>query len=62
MMEEKDKKEIRAIVRSELLGVLQDAQDALGMKKDPTGMGRKALEGLATLIKRRDLKDKTETL
>lgn len=61
-MEEKDKKEIRAIVRSELLGVLQDAQDALGLKKDPTGMGRKAIEGLATLIKRREAKDKTETL
>lgn len=62
MMEEKDKKEIRAIVRSELLEILQDAQDALGLKKDPTGMGRKALEGLATLIRRRELKDKTETL
>lgn len=61
-MEETDEKKIRAIVRSEILGILQDAQDALGLKKDPTGMGRKALEGLATLIKRRDAKEKTETL
>jgi len=58
-MTETDEKEIRAIVRSEILGILQDAQDALGLKKDPTGMGRKALEGLATLIKRREEKGKS---
>ncbi len=57
-METTDEKKIRAIVRSELLGILQDAQDALGLKKDPTGMGKKALEGLATLIRRREEKDK----
>ena len=61
-MEEHDEKKIRAVVRSEIIGILQDAQDALGMKKDPTGMGRKALEGLTTLIRRRDEKEQTETL
>lgn len=61
MMTEEEKK-VRAIVRSELIGILQDAQEALGTKKDPTGMGRKALEGLAALIKRREAKEKTEEL
>lgn len=53
-----EEKKIRAVVRSELIGILQDAQEALGTKKDPTGMGRKALEGLATLIRRREQNDK----
>ena len=59
MMTEEEKK-IRAIVRNELLGILQDAQEALGVKKDPTGMGRKALEGLAVLIRRRESEDRGE--
>ena len=52
-MTEAEEKEIRAIVQSEVLGIINDAQEALGLKKDPTGMGRKALEGLANLIRRR---------
>jgi hypothetical protein len=62
IMEETDEKRIRSIVRSEIIGILQDAQEALGMKKDPTGMGKKALEGLAMLIRRREDKDKTKTI
>lgn len=52
-MTEADEKRVRAIVREELLGLIEDGQEALGMKKDPTGIGRKALEGLANLIRRR---------
>lgn len=52
-MTQAEEKEIRSIVQSELLGIINDAQQALGLMKDPTGMGRKALEGLANLIRRR---------
>jgi hypothetical protein len=52
-MTKADEKEVRSIVQSELLGIINDAQQALGLMKDPTGMGRKALEGLANLIRRR---------
>jgi hypothetical protein len=52
-MTKADEKKIRAIVREELLGIISDAQDSLGMKKDPTGMGRRALDGLADLIRNR---------
>ena len=52
-MTEAEEKEIRAVVQKELLGLINDAHEALGMKKDPTGMGRKALEGLANMIRRR---------
>jgi hypothetical protein len=48
-----DEKEIRSIVQDEFLGIITDAQAALGLTKDPTGLGRKALEGLANLIRRR---------
>ncbi|HYO92258.1 MAG TPA: hypothetical protein VEQ40_11505 [Pyrinomonadaceae bacterium] len=51
-MTEAEEKEIRRIVQNELLGLVTDAQKELGAK-DPTGMGRKALEGLAALIRRR---------
>lgn len=51
-MTETDEKEIRAIVRDELLGIVTDAKELLG-SKDPTGMGRKALDGLANVIRRR---------
>ena len=44
---------IRSIVQDELLGIISDAQESLGVKKDPTGMGRRALEGLADLIRSR---------
>ncbi|HMF56797.1 MAG TPA: hypothetical protein VK619_10680 [Pyrinomonadaceae bacterium] len=50
-----EEKEIRAVVQKELLGLINDAHEALGMKKDPTGMGRKALEGLANMVRRRQL-------
>lgn len=51
-MIEADEIEVRSIVQDELLGILQDAREALGTK-DPTGMGKKALEGLSALIRRR---------
>jgi hypothetical protein len=53
MMTEADKKEIRTIVQDEILGILADAQESVGLKKDPTGMARKALEGLAGMIRQR---------
>ena len=52
-MTKAEEKEVRAIVQDEFLGIIKDAQDALGLTKDPTGLGRKALEGLAGLIRRR---------
>ena len=52
-MTKKDEERIRRVVQDELLGIISDAQDSLGMKKDPTGMGRRALEGLADLIRGR---------
>jgi hypothetical protein len=51
-MMEANEREIRLIVQNEILDILQDARDALG-SKDPTGMGKKALEGLSALIRRR---------
>jgi adenylylsulfate kinase-like enzyme len=53
-MTEADEKEIRSIVRREFIEILQDAEAQLGLKKDPTGIGRKALEGLINLIRQRD--------
>jgi hypothetical protein len=52
-MTKAEEKRIRSIVQEELLGIIGDAQESLGMKKDPTGMGRRALEGLADLIRER---------
>jgi hypothetical protein len=52
-MTETDEKEIRAIVRDELIGIINDAKELLGTGKDPTGIGKKALEGLANVIRRR---------
>jgi hypothetical protein len=52
-MTKADEKKVRAIVQDEILGIISDAQESLGMKKDPTGMGRRALEGLADLIRDR---------
>jgi hypothetical protein len=45
-----EENEIRTIVRDEMIGILQDAKTKLGTSKDPTGIGRKALEGLVNLI------------
>jgi hypothetical protein len=59
-MTKAEEQEIRAIVQSEFLEIINDAQEALGLKKDPTGMGRKALEGLANLIRRRQSNAATE--
>ncbi|MGB7924982.1 MAG: hypothetical protein WCF57_17205 [Pyrinomonadaceae bacterium] len=53
-MTDTDEKEIRAIVRDELLGIIDDAKELLGVTKDPTGIGKKALEGLANVIRRRN--------
>ena len=52
-MTKADEDQIRLVVQNELLAIITDAQDFLGTKKDPTGMGRRALEGLADLIRRR---------
>lgn len=52
-MTEADETQIRLVVQNELLAIITDAQEFLGAKKDPTGMGRRALEGLADLIRRR---------
>ncbi len=48
-----EENEIRTVVRDELIGILQDAKTQLGTSKDPTGIGRKALEGLVNLIRAR---------
>ena len=53
-MTEAEEKEMRAVVRNELLGIINDAKELLGMGKDPTGIGKKALEGLANVIRRRE--------
>lgn len=52
-MTDADEKQIRIIVQDELIGILNDAHEQLGVKKDPTGMARKALDGLANLIRSR---------
>ncbi len=52
-MTEADEKRVRLIVQDELLGIILDGQELLSLKKDPTGMGRKALDTLADLIRRR---------
>jgi hypothetical protein len=52
-MTQTEEARIRSILQDELLGIITDAQESLGMKKDPTGMGRRALEGLADLIRQR---------
>ena len=52
-MTKADEDQIRLVVQNELLAIITDAQEFLGTKKDPTGMGRRALEGLADLIRRR---------
>lgn len=51
-MTEADRQEVRRIVQDEILGILSDAKAALG-SKDPTGFGKKALDGLASVIRRR---------
>jgi hypothetical protein len=51
-MTEEAQQEVRRIVRDEFLGIIADAKAQLG-SKDPTGFARKALDGLATVIRRR---------
>lgn len=51
-MTEAQEEEIRAVVRDELLGIIGNARELIGTK-DPTGFGKKALDGLAHVIKRR---------
>ena len=52
-MTETEKNEIREIVREEILGIIKDGEEKIGLTKDPTGMGRKALQGLANLVRNR---------
>ena len=54
-MTKEDEDQIRSIVREELLGIINDGHESLNIKKDPTGIGRRALDGLADLIRRRQL-------
>ncbi|MBD0370981.1 MAG: hypothetical protein ICV60_09115 [Pyrinomonadaceae bacterium] len=51
-MTEADKQEVRHVVQEEILAILADAKAQLG-SKDPTGFGKKALDGLASVIRRR---------
>jgi hypothetical protein len=51
-MTEAEEKEFRRIVQDELLGIIGDARAAIGLK-DPTGFGKKALDGLAFIIRQR---------
>jgi hypothetical protein len=51
-MTEINENRVRAVVQDELLGILTDARALLGTK-DPTGMAKKALDGLANVIRRR---------
>jgi hypothetical protein len=52
-MTETEEKQVRVVVQNELLDIINDAKELLGMGKDPTGIGKKALEGLANVIRRR---------
>jgi hypothetical protein len=54
-MTETDRQEVRRIVQEEILGIIGDAKALLGMGKDPTGIGKKALDGLASVIRRRQV-------
>lgn len=49
-----EKEQVRKLVRDELIGILEDAESALGVTKDPTGFGRKALQGMISLIQKRN--------
>lgn len=51
-MTEADRQEVRQVVQDELLGILSDAKSMLG-GKDPTGFAKKALDGLAGVIRLR---------
>ena len=44
-MTKAEEEKIRLMVQDELLGIISDAQESMGMKKDPRD-GRRALEGL----------------
>ncbi len=59
-MTDAEKREVRIVVQDELIGILNDAHEQLGVKKDPTGMARKALDGLAGLIRSRQEAAKAE--
>lgn len=52
-MTKADERKIRLIVQDELLGIIEDGRDFLDTKKDPMGLGRKALGSLADLIRQR---------
>ena len=54
-MTETDRQEVRRIVQEEILGIIGDAKALLG-GKDPTGFGKKALDGLASVIRLRQSK------
>ena len=51
-MAEMNEQEVRRVVQDEFLGIIADAKAMLG-SKDPTGFGKKALDGLAAVIRSR---------
>jgi hypothetical protein len=53
-MGEINENEIRSVVRRELIAIIEDAQSQVGLKKDPTGIGRKVLDGMVNLIRHRE--------
>ena len=57
-MTETEENKIRVVVQNELLGIINDAKELLGVGKDPTGIGKKALDGLANVIRRRQPTDR----
>ncbi|HEX8144517.1 MAG TPA: hypothetical protein VF553_18260 [Pyrinomonadaceae bacterium] len=59
-MTETEENKVRAVVQQELLGIIGDAQQLLGPMKDPTGMAKKALEGLANVIRKRQPAEKPD--
>ena len=51
-MAEMNEQEVRRVVQDELIGIITDAKAMLG-SKDPTGFAKKALDGLAAVIRLR---------
>ncbi|HEY0003265.1 MAG TPA: hypothetical protein VGB17_00545 [Pyrinomonadaceae bacterium] len=59
IMTENAEAEMRRVVRDELLGIITDCKSLIGTK-DPTGFAKKALDGLAFVITRRQGLSQTE--
>jgi hypothetical protein len=59
-MTKADEEKIRSIVRAELLDIINDGHELLNAKKDPMGIARRALDGLADLIRSRQTSQRDE--